>query len=58
MLEVKSPWNNKNIGSVETNNSAQIEAILEECRKIAYYKGKDFPPKERINVLKNISEND
>ena len=61
MLEVKSPWNNKNIGSVETNNSAQIEAILEECKKIAYYKGKDFPPKERIQILKTfqkmISEN-
>ena len=61
MLEVKSPWNNKNIGSVETNNSAQIEAILEECRKIANYKGKDFPPKERIQILKTfqkmISEN-
>ena len=61
MLEVKSPWNNKNIGSVETNNAAEIEVILEESRKITNYKGKDFPPKERIQVLKTfqkmISEN-
>jgi acyl-CoA reductase-like NAD-dependent aldehyde dehydrogenase len=61
MLEVKSPWNNNKIGSVETNDSLQIEKILEESRKIANFKGLDFPPKERIDILKTfqklISEN-
>ncbi len=61
MLEVKSPWNNNKIESVETNDSLQIEKILEESEKVANFKGLDFPPKERIDILKTfqkmISEN-
>ncbi len=52
MLEVRSPWNNKKIGEVKTNNSNEIENILDQVNNISTLKGSDFQPKERIEVLK------
>jgi len=52
MLEVKSPWNNEKIGQVETSNEDQIEKILNEVTTVSKLKGTDFPPKNRIEVLK------
>ena len=54
MLEVKSPWNNETVGTVKTHNSSEIEDIVQEVCKISVHKGEDFPPKERINVLKSF----
>ena len=54
MLEVKSPWNNETVGTVQTHNSSEIEGIIQEVCKISVHKGEDFPPKERINVLKSF----
>ena len=54
MLEVKSPWNNETVGTVKTHNSSEIEDIVQEVCRISIHKGEDFPPKERINVLKSF----
>ena len=54
MLEVKSPWNNETVGTVKTHNSSEIESIVQEVCGISIHKGQDFPPKERINVLKSF----
>ena len=54
MLEVKSPWNNETVGTVKTHNSSEIENIVQEVCRISVRKGEDFPPKERINVLKSF----
>ena len=54
MLEVKSPWDKKRIGSVKTNNAQEIEKILTTVNKVSKLKGLDFPPKERIEVLKSF----
>ena len=54
MLEVKSPWNNETVGTVKTHNSSEIEGIVQEVCRISIHKGEDFPPKERINVLKSF----
>ncbi len=56
MLEVKSPWNNENIGSIETNNGKQIDKFLNEVSQVSKLKGTDFPPKERIKVLKSFQK--
>ena len=53
MLEVKFP-NNKTVGTVKTHNSSEIESIVQEVCGISIHKGQDFPPKERINVLKSL----
>ncbi len=52
MLEVKSPWNSEQIGEVDTHNQSQIEKILINAEKISKLKGIDFPPIERIKILK------
>ena len=54
MLEVKSPWNNETVGTVQTHNSSEIEGIVQEVCRVAVHKGEDFPPKERIIVLKSF----
>ena len=54
MLEVKSPWNNETVGTVKTHNSSEIEGIVQEVCRVSVHKGEDFPPKERINVLKSF----
>ena len=56
MLEVKSPWNNEIVGSVETSNNQHLEDILMEVTNVSKLKGNDFPPKERIQVLKSFCE--
>lgn len=54
MLEVKSPWDNKIVGSIETQNSHEIEQIISIVTQVSKLKGYDFPPKERIEVLKSF----
>ena len=54
MLEVKSPWNHETVGSVKTHNASEIEEIVQEVCRVSVNKGQDFPPKERINVLKSF----
>jgi acyl-CoA reductase-like NAD-dependent aldehyde dehydrogenase len=54
MLEVKSPWKNKVIANLKYNNANQIEEILEKVAQVSLKKGLDFPPIERIKVLKNF----
>jgi len=56
MLEIKSPWNQKILEKIPQNNDSQIEGILEEAYKVSKNKGLDFPPDERIKVLKKFSE--
>ena len=56
MLEVKSPWNSKTLEKVPQNNDSQIESILEKANEVSQSKGLDFPPDERIKVLKKFSQ--
>ena len=56
MLEVKSPWKNNIIDTLESHNESQIEKILIIANKVAIKKGLDFPPQSRINVLKKFCE--
>ena len=54
MLEVKSPWNNKTIGTVNTCNQEEIEKILNNATNVSKSKGSDFSPLKRIEILKNF----
>ena len=54
MIEVKSPWDSNLIDSVETHGSEEIEKIISNASKVAKAKGIDFPPKDRIKVLKSF----
>ena len=56
MIEVKSPWDSNLIDSVETHGSKEIEKIILNASKVAKAKGIDFPPKDRIKVLKSFCE--
>ncbi len=56
MLKIKSPWNQDEIGSIPVNNSNEIEEILVNASKVSKNKSIDFPPKERIKVLKKFCE--
>lgn len=56
MLEVKSPWNLKTLEKVPQNNDKQIQNTLEKASKISKNKGLDFPPEDRIKVLKKLSK--
>ncbi len=56
MLEVKSPWSSDQVGSIETNDSEQIEKILNQVSEISKLKGTDFPPKQRIEILKSFQK--
>ena len=56
MLEVKSPWDSNLIDSVETHGSKEIEKIISNAYKVSKAKGIDFPPKDRIKVLKSFCE--
>ncbi len=56
MLEVKSPWDSNLIDSVETHGNEEIEKIISNASKVAKAKGIDFPPKDRIKVLKSFCE--
>ena len=56
MIEVKSPWDSNLIDSVETHGSEEIEKIISNASKVAKAKGIDFPPKDRIKVLKSFCE--
>jgi len=56
MLEVKSPWNNKVLATLKCHNEKQLEKILNNVTKVASNKGIDFPPKDRINILKKFSD--
>ena len=56
MLEVKSPWNLKILEKVPQNNEGQIEKILANASIASKNKGLDFPPDERIKVLKKFSQ--
>ena len=56
MLEVKSPWNEKILEKVPQNNDGQIEKILAKASIASKNKGLDFPPDERIKVLKKFSQ--
>ena len=56
MLEVKSPWNLKTLEKVPQNNDSQIESILEKANTVSKSKSLDFPPDERIKVLKKFSQ--
>ena len=56
MLEVKSPWDSNLIDSVETHGSEEIEKIISNADTVSKAKGIDFPPKDRIKVLKSFCE--
>ena len=56
MLEVKSPWNLKTLEKVPQNNDSQIESILEKANSVSKSKSLDFPPDERIKILKKFSQ--
>ena len=52
MIEVKSPWDSNLIDSVKTQNAKEVEDIIDNASKVSKNKGIDFPPKDRIKVLK------
>ncbi len=54
MLEVKSPWNNKMIGTVNTCDQKDIEKILNSAANVSKSKGSDFSPLKRIEILKKF----
>ena len=54
MLEVKSPWNSKTIGTVNTCNQEEIEIALNTATNVSKLKGSDFSPLKRIEILKNF----
>ncbi len=56
MLEVKSPWKNNVITTLDCHDEDQLEKIVHKASKVSMNKGLDFPPKERIEVLKRFSD--
>ncbi len=56
MLEVKSPWNNELIDSIDVHDKDYIEKKLNEVCETAKHKGLDFPIMDRIKVLKNFKK--
>ena len=56
MLEVKSPWNNQLIDSIDLHDEDYIERKLNEVSQVAKHKGADFPIVDRIKVLKTFKD--
>ena len=56
MLVVNSPWDSNVIENIPTHKESEIETILDTAKEIAKKKGTDFPPINRIEVLKKFSE--
>ena len=56
MLEVKSPWKNNVITTLACHDEDQLEKIVHKASKVSMNKGLDFPPKERLEVLKRFSD--
>ena len=46
MLEVKSPWNNETVGTVQTHNSSEIEVLFKKYAEFLFIKVKTFPKNE------------